>query len=406
MSARGASFAAVLGRRDVAPLVCASLVGRLPLGMTPLGLVLALRGQHRSYAVAGIVVAAYSVGIAVANPLLGRAVDSYGVPRVLWPLTVAFPAALGAALACILLNANAVVCAVLAGLAGVALPPLGACMRALWPRLVGQEALRSAAYAFEATVQEFGFIVGPLLVATLASALSPADALATSGVLGGLGAAGFAALVGRARMGYASAAAPGGPGGVAAGRGWGGALRSAGVRTLLASNVAVGAAFGAFEVAMPAFAEHHGSRAAACLIIGVLALGSMIGGVAAARVPPRHGQRRRYLVSLVCLAVALVPLLGAPTVAWMTVLALIAGLPIAPGFAACYAMLDTLAVPGTVTETFAWFGTTIVAGAAAGTALGGVWIRAGGYRGALVLSLVAAGMAVAIALARRRTLDR
>lgn len=386
-------FAAVLGRRDVAPLVAATMIGRLPMGMMPLGLVLLLRGQHRSYAVAGAVVAAESLGEAVANPLLGRAVDRFGVRRVLLPLAFGFAACLGGAVAWIRAGEPLAGAVVLSALAGGALPPLGACMRARWPRLVDAEHLRSAAYAFEATVQELAFVVGPLLVAVLASALSPAAALGSAAAGGLLGAAAFAACVPageRARAGPPPR---------------GGALRSIGVRTVLLTSIGLGLSFGAFEVSMPAFAERHGSRALAGVIVGAFALGSLLGGVAAARRPPRRGQRRRYLLALLALGLALLPLLVASSIPAMTVLALVAGAPIAPGFAAAYSLLDQLAVRGTATETFAWVGTTVLGGAGAGTAIGGVLVRADGYRAALVLSLAGVAVAALLALARRDTLS-
>jgi MFS family permease len=385
---------ATLRRREVGPLVAASLLGRLPLGMGPLGLVLLLRGQHRSYAVAGAVVAAYSLGIAAANPLLGRAVDRYGEARVLLPLALAFPALLGGVVAGVHAGAPLGACAVLAAGAGAALPPLGACMRALWPRLVDAGEL-SLAYAFEATVQEIGFVVGPLLVATIASTLSPAAALVACAAVGSLGGGAFALLIGRT----APAPQP-----VREGSRRRGALRSRGVRTMLMASVGLGAAFGTLEVAMPAFAERHGSRAAAGVIVGMLALGSLLGGVWAARFPPRRGQLRRYLLSMLALEVVLAPLLLAPSIGAMALLALLAGAPIAPGFASSYSMLDELAVPGAATETFAWVGTTIVSGAAAGTALGGLLVHTGGYRAALVLGLVAVGLALLLTLGRRQTL--
>lgn len=397
----GAGFAAVLRRRDVAPLVAAAMLGRLPLGMGPLGLVLLLRAQHRSYAVAGAVVAAYSLGTALANPLLGRAVDRLGEERVLVPVAIGFSAFLGGDAAWIAWGGGVVGAVVLSALAGATLPPVGACMRAAWPRLVEAEDLRSAAYAFEATVQEVGFVAGPVLVAALASAVSPAFALGCGAACGSAGAVGFALAA--ARVGATVARMDGDR--ATAGPPWrSGALRSVGVRTVLLACVCLGVGFGAFEVAMPAFCERHGHRAAAGLAIGAFALGSLVGGIWATSAPPRRGQQRRYLLSVVGLGIALVPLLAAPSIAAVTLLALLGGTPIAPGFAAAYAMLDELAVPGTATETFAWVGTTVLGGAAAGTAFGGVLVRASGYRASLGLAIAGTGLAAAVAFARRRSL--
>ena len=88
----------------------------------------------------------------------------------------------------------------------------------------------------------------------------------------------------------------------------------------------------------------------------------------------------------------------------MCVLMLIAGLPIAPAFAASYGLVDELAVPGTTTEAFAWLGTAIVTGLALGTSVGGVAIEHLGLTGALALAAPCAGVAALVALARRASL--
>ena len=84
----------------------------------------------------------------------------------------------------------------------------------------------------------------------------------------------------------------------------------------------------------------------------------------------------------------------------MCVLMLIAGMPIAPAFAASYGLVDELAVPGTTTEAFAWLTTAIVAGLALGTSVGGVAVERLGLTGALALAAPCAGIAALVAFAR------
>ena len=107
----------------------------------------------------------------------------------------------------------------------------------------------------------------------------------------------------------------------------------------------------------------------------------------------------RFALALGALALALVPPLVAPSIPVMCVLMLIAGLPIAPAFAASYGLVDELAVPGTTTEAFALLGTAIVAGLSLGTSLSGVAIEQLGLTGALALA--APCVAGATLLARR-----
>ena len=71
-----------------------------------------------------------------------------------------------------------------AAAAGALMPPVGASLRALWPRMFVDAELRAAAYALEASLQEITFIVGPLLVALLTAAASPVLALGVAAVVG------------------------------------------------------------------------------------------------------------------------------------------------------------------------------------------------------------------------------
>jgi predicted MFS family arabinose efflux permease len=83
---------------------------------------------------------------------------------------------------------------------------------------------------------------------------------------------------------------------------------------------------------------------------------------------------------------------------------LIAGMPIAPAFAASYGLVDELGVPGTTTEAFSWLTTAIVGGLAVGTSLGGAAIDPLGITGALALAAPCAGIAALLAFARHASL--
>ena len=74
----------------------------------------------------------------------------------------------------------------------------------------------------------------------------------------------------------------------------------------------------------------------------------------------------------------------------LCVLAFVAGLPIAPTIGALYSLIDRSARTGTAAEAFAWFGTAVSIGIAAGSVLAGVLVDERGVRAAF-----AAGAAVA-----------
>jgi predicted MFS family arabinose efflux permease len=345
--------------------------------MVPLGIILLLRAHGRSYALAGIADGAYALGVAATQPLLGRLIDRAGMARVLAPLAVLFPSVLVAVALAGSSGAPAAVTVALALACGASMPPLGACMRSLWPTLIAAPGLAPTAFAIDAVLQELAFVLGPPLLALLAAVASPRVALFAAAGAGGAGAAVFAARSRRLHVRTRRGA---------------GALRSRGVRRLILMSMVLGGSFGATEVAMPAFCEHHGTRATAGLILAALALGSACGGVIFGARAPRTTVARRLLIALGAYGVLLAPLLAAPTIPVMALLAFLAGMPIAPVFAGAYLLLDRFSVAGAATETFAWNTTAIFAGASIGTALGGALIVHGGYRAAIAL---AAGLALA-----------
>jgi predicted MFS family arabinose efflux permease len=81
------------------------------------------------------------------------------------------------------------------------------------------------------------------------------------------------------------------------------------------------------------------------------------------------------------------------------------GLLLAPTVTACSALLDVVAPPGTVTEAFAVLVMGIVAGTAAGNAIGGALVDTASYRTAALAAAGIAALGAAVAFARRRTLS-
>ena len=149
---------------DSARLFVASLVGRVPA--TALSLVLVLRTKELtgSFAAAGLASGAHAFASAVCSPVLGRLLDRRGQPPIL--LAAAFVSAI-AMVAFALLPRGVSLAAILpcAVVAGAALPPLGACLRTLWPALLDSPERIHAAFALDAAAIEIVYIAGPVLIA-------------------------------------------------------------------------------------------------------------------------------------------------------------------------------------------------------------------------------------------------
>ena len=77
------SIATVLRAAQVARLLGASLVGRVPLGAAPVALLLFAR-ETWSIGAAGLLVGVYTVGLAAGAPVLARVADRWRQPPVRW----------------------------------------------------------------------------------------------------------------------------------------------------------------------------------------------------------------------------------------------------------------------------------------------------------------------------------
>jgi predicted MFS family arabinose efflux permease len=386
-------YAELLRAPGVLRLEVFSIGGRVPQGMLALAFVLLMRDTGHSYAEAGVVAATHAIALAATAPVLGRLVDRLGPRAVMLPLGVLFPLALALFTVAAGRGAAIGVLVSFSALAGALLPPLGASMRALWPRLVPAPELRQAAYGLEASLQEIIFVCGPRLAALIGGA-SPAAAVLAAAGLAGIGTLGFA-LTPSPPLAPAEASerAPTRAG----------ALAAPGVRIILLVALGMGASFGIIEVAAPAFAEEHGAlRSAGGIALAAFSLGSLLGGLWAGSRGDGRAASSRLAVALVAYAAAMfVPGAVAGSLAVLSALLAVAGFNIAPAFAAAYGLLDALALPGTATEAFAWISTSVVAGVAVGAAAGGAVVEGAGSSSALLVAAGCAATGAAIAAGGR-----
>jgi MFS family permease len=377
-------------------LLVAALLGRIPIGVFSLAIVLVVRRQTGSFAQAGIATAAFAVGAGLVAPLQGRLVDRLGQPTVLIPSGLLNAAALGGLVIAAESAAPIAVLAVLAALGGAAVPPLAACMRSQWATLFAHDAdARETAYSLESVVNELVFIVGPALTTMLVALTSSTGALLTAVGLSLIGTLGFAST-GLAREWKGEP----GPNTAA------GALGAPGMRTLVLAIIPTGIAFGALEVTMPAFAASQGEGAAlAGLLLSAMAIGSVLGGLWYGARTWTRPVVTRFLTLETLFTVGLLPLLLAPdSLLAMGLLMGIAGLALAPSAAAGFLLIDHIALRGTATEAYTWAVTANVTGSAIGAALAGVIVQHSDIRWALALAVAGPAVGTIVAVTRRRTL--
>lgn len=378
---------AILRRPGVLPLFLASCVARLPMGA--LGLLLILHTEERtgSYAAGGIAAGAYVLALGISSPVLARVVDRRGQTLVLRAGAVVCGSMI-ALLGLLPVEAPLALVIVFAALAGLTQPPVGACMRTLWPRLVDGPDGRHAAYALESVALEVVYIAGPVaIVGGIGSISVPAAMLAC---------AAFVAL-GDLAFSLHPVSRDFRPATTTSERDLAGALRGPGVRLLIGVFLLCGLTVGAVEVVVAAAVD--GDEHAAGLMLGVWGVGSLLAGIAVAHVgvAPDAPRRLALLVAAWGAAHGLVGLAGSPLL--LALALLVAGATIAPTFVTANGLLDGIAPPGTLTEAFTWTSTGMTAGIAAGGALAGALVDAASP-GLAMVALGAVGALGGLAVAR------
>ena len=383
----------VLRTPGVGRLALFTFLGRFPFAIVGLSLILLMRHEGYGYGEIGLVSAGEGLFIALTGALLGRLADRKGRSRVILICGVATALALAGLTAAILARAPVALLFALAALYGGAIPPISASMRSLWGVLVPEDRVESA-FAFDTVQLELVFIIGPLIAAGLATALSPAVGLFLCAGLYLVAAVGFATAP-VVRSAAREAEAP---------RTLAGALGTSGMRTLVALALLVAVSFGAIDIALPAFGEQEGSRAAAGPLLTAWALGSALGGLwYGSRVWRTPAEQRLIALSGV-LALGTAPIVFAWSIPSMGVLLVLAGLSIAPLGTTQYALVDRVAPRGTSTEAYSWLTVATAVGFSLGATAAGLLAEQVNVAWALAGAALAAAAGFLLAFVRRRTL--
>lgn len=363
----------------------AGFVARLPISMQTLGIVLLVAATRGSYGLAGAVSATFLISGAGAAPVLGRLVDRLGQARVLLVTLPVHTVGLGALIALAVADAPAWTLFPAAVVAGGSYAQPGSLVRARWSHVLAGTPLLPTAFSWESVVDEIIFVVGPVLVTLLATAVAPAAGLLT--------AYGFT-LVGCVALALQRRTEPP-PHPFDADRPGGSALTLPGVPVLVAVAVTLGSIFGSVEVATVAFTAERGQPAAAGVVLALLAAGSLVAGLWYGTVPWRTPVHRRFVLGVLLLAAATLPLPLAPGVPVLAALAFVGGFAISPALIAGFALLDRLVPARSRTEGLAWFSTGIGIGLAVSSSVAGQVVDAASGRAALGVT-VAAGVLAAV----------
>ena len=373
-------------------LMLTSGMARLAFGIAGLAFIIYVEERTGSFAIAGVVLAAFGLTSGVFAPARGLLIDRLGAVALVG-LTAGYVAANAAIALTEPAGPDAISYTILSAIAGAVAPPFSGWTRAaLSARMRGRE-LQSA-FSVDGVLEESAFVLGPLLCGLMIAVASARFAILFECGL---------ALAGAVAMAFGPALREWRPPRVRAPRPAGSGTSLARVRDawngplLVATGtlLGLGAAIGFVELAVTAFTADRGEAAAAGLVLAGFSTAGIAGAIAYGAREWRLPAARRYALLLAWTAggLALVPLAGS--------VAALAGLVAVPGLAFTAIivtnaiLVDELSRGRPTTAAFSGVSTAMNGGVALGGAFGGSLVEGSGGTDAAFL-VAAAVMLVSV----------
>jgi len=375
------SYAELLRTTGVARIMTAQLIARFPGGMLSLGFLLHIERTTGSYTLAGLVLAALSVGQAISGPLTSRLMGRVGMRPVLIVTVIACSLAI-AEIA--LVPQSPVVSMAVALVAGLTYPPIQPAVRTIYPKMVNSRQL-TPLFSLDASAQELIWVGGPVAVTFVSTQVGTVWGILLSVVLLAGGGAWFISSpeLGRVRIPRSK-------------RAFG--------RVLLRPTVALATIVGFLLIGSCAAIEAgvvatFGDGAPESgVVLAIWSIGSLAGGLLLGHIPigPWALARRTLIVTVgVALAAAMQDFW------WLSWTLVVAGVGLAPALAVLFAITSSSVKFSDTAEAYGWIGTGQLIGAALGSALAGFLIDANGSVGGFWIGAVLALAAVIAATVGR-----
>jgi MFS family permease len=356
------SYSDLLSTSGVARIMAAQLTARFPSGMLSLAFLLHVERQTGSYGAAGLVLAATSVGQAIAGPLTSRLMGRLGMRPVLITTLVVCVASV---VAIGVLPLTVPLYMGIGFIAGLSTPPVQPAVRTIYPKMVNSRQL-TPLFSLDASAQEIIWVVGPVVTTFVSTQIGTVWGILLAAALMVIGGIWFISSpeLGRVRIPRSK-------------RRLGVVLSRPPV--LLATTVGfllIGAC-AAIEAGVVAVFGHDGAEAG--IVLSIFSIGSLAGGLFLGHVPisPWSTARRMFIVFAGTALAAFVMDFW-----WLSATLFIAGIGIAPALAVLFAIVSASVKFSDTAEAYGWVGTGQLIGAALGSALAGFLIDGYGAQGA------------------------
>lgn len=367
----------LLKTRGVGRIMAAQLVARFPGGMLSLAFLLHIEQVHNSYGAAGLVLAATSIGQAIAGPLTTRWMGVWGMRPVII-LTASISAVSVGTVA--LVQMPIALYMVVGFIAGITNPPIQPAVRTIYPKMVNSKQL-TPLFSLDASAQEIIWVLGPVVTTFVATGVGTTQAILLALVFLVIGTIWFVLSPevsrvriprSRRRMGAVLLRPP--------------VMLATGVGFLLVGACA------AVEAGVVATFGH--GDASAGIALAIFSVGSLAGGLTFGHRPiDSWAIARRMAIIFVGLALASLIL----ELWWISIALFIAGIGIAPALAAMFTITAASVKFSETAEAYGWIGTGQLIGAAIGSALAGFMIDAYLAPGAYWIAAIFAFVGVVVA---------
>ncbi|WP_396667981.1 MFS transporter [Microbacterium sp. R86528] len=371
-------YGELLKTPGVGRIMAAQLTARFPNGMTSLAVLLHIEQVTGSYGAAGLVLAATSVGQAIAGPVTSRWMGVWGMRRVLTVTTAICAAAIAAIALLPMVVAGYMVVGLIAGLST---PPVQSAVRTIYPKMVTSKQL-TPLFSLDASLQELIWVLAPVVITVVATQVGTVQALllVVAILIGGCAWFILSPEVGRVRIPRSR-------------RRLGRVLMKPPVMLATVVGFLLIGACAAVEAGVVATFGHDGIEAG--IVLALFAVGSLAGGLSFGHLPiGPWAMARRFAIVTIGMTLAMFSL----DVWWMSGTLIIAGAGIAPAFAVLFAMTSVSVKFSETAEAYGWIGTGQLIGAAAGSAVAGFLIDGVGPEGAIAAAAGFAALGTILAI--------
>lgn len=394
-----AAYRALL--RIVGPAyILVAFLGRIPLAMSQLGVLLLVSETTGRYGVGGAAAGILAVANAAGSPLFGTLSDRIGQRPVVLVQSLVGAVGLVGIVAVTDSDASKAPIFLMAALTGFAMPQVGPLARVRWRPITrdanDQRRLVDAAFSYEGAADEASFVLGPAMIGILVIVAEPAGALLAAAVLLAIFGSWFAihptsALVAKQTLKGGAGSEP---------------LWTKVFCVLLLAQFCVGMIFGSVQTGTTVLATAEGQAGLAGLIHAVLGIGSVIAGLAVTALPERVLYATRMAVASIALLVLASPLLLVDSLTSLIAVIALLGFAVAPYMISNFALAGILVPVHRVSAAMTMLAGATGIGYATGAALAGRFADQSGHTAAFAVTVAAAGLAVVIALTSNRSLKQ